>query len=498
MFKTLAQDLFAKQLKPHYEGIEPLPRSLEEAEGTWILMVRLHGAPFLFAAGEGPLLEALEGQGVAQSAKLAPLSHKNRLVLNQFFPYTAPRANKDRPVSVGLGDRLGLATPGHIDAIRKTGAFPIFAQQSMRELHFTHRTYADVIDAAAFAVFQEGYREGYGADGDHLKTKKDILDALAIGVSMITLDSSDHIAGDILDLSDDALLARYLALPESLRESYEARYLKEAFPVKDLAFSFSRKDLMENVLIYDKALDFMEDVHHSIIKTYDRPLDFEISIDETATPTDPLAHFFIGKELERRGVRVTTLAPRFIGEFQKGVDYMGDLDAFLADFKIHVAIAHAFGYRLSIHSGSDKFSIFPLIAEHTGGNFHVKTAGTNWLEALRVIARKEPVLYRRLHAFALQKFPEAAAFYHVTTDLSKVAPLEDVADQDLPKYLEENDARQMLHITYGYMLTERDDRGRKVFAPAFFEALRVHSEEYRTALSTHIGRHLALLGLTPM
>ena len=97
----------------------------------------------------------------------------NRLVLNRYFDHTVPRAFGTEIATVGLGDRLGLASPGHIGSVREQGETD-FAQQSIRELTLTNRTMNDMLDAACFAVFQEGYKGGFGADGDHIKEESDI------------------------------------------------------------------------------------------------------------------------------------------------------------------------------------------------------------------------------------------------------------------------------------------------------------------------------------
>src|SRR5699024_7212699 len=140
--------------------------------------------------------------------------------------------------------------------------------------------------------------------------------------------------------------------------------------------------------------------YQTYIKPLGKKFNFEISIDETETVTSPQAHFFVANELKSNKVNVFSMAPRFCGEFQKGIDYVGDLHQFENELMEHANIASFFGYKLSIHSGSDKFSVFPIIARHTEGVLHVKTAGTNWLEAIRVIAQQNPDLYRRLHRFA--------------------------------------------------------------------------------------------------
>jgi hypothetical protein len=396
---------------------------------------------------------------------------------------------------MGLGDRLGLATPGHIRALENTEVFPIFAQQSVRELDMTARRYEDVIDAAAYAVFQEGYRKGYGADGDHLKSKADILKELKLGATMITLDSSEKIDGTILGASDEELKGKYESLPAAVRSYYEEKYLNREVSLPGLQLTISRDELMKDVLTYHAALDFIEEVYEEIIVKYEKPLDFEISIDETATPTSPVSHYIIAQELKDRSIEISTMAPRFIGEFQKGIDYIGDLDSFRSDIESHVAIAEHFGYRISVHSGSDKFSIFPIVSAVTSGRFHVKTAGTNWLEAVEVMAENEPALYREIHAHALRSFDAATKFYHVTTDLDNVKPLETVEDQDLPLYLKNNDARQLLHITYGHILRDQDEEGSFLLREKFFQALADHEEAYMTHLDEHISRHLNLLNL---
>ena len=133
--------------------------------------------------------------------------------------------------------------------------------------------------------------------------------------------------------------------------------------------------------------------------------DFEISVDETDAPTTPLEHFFIANELTRAGVKFTSLAPRFIGRFEKGVDYIGDLAALDAEMAKHAAVTAHFGtYKLSLHSGSDKFSVYPLIVKHWGERLHVKTAGTSYLEALRALAVTEPELFERIWALGLERY----------------------------------------------------------------------------------------------
>lgn len=494
MYNELLIDLNNHSLRPQYEGVKVYPSSFSQAGKTNLVMVKENAEKFLFASGKDELYRALSGEE-KEGYKICPANHENRIVLNRFFPYTEPVANTEHKTSIGLGDRLGLATPGHIRAVKDTSVFPIFAQQSVRELDMTARKYEDVIDSAAYAVFQEGYKKGYGADGDHLKTKEDILKELELGATMITLDSSEKIDNTILNLTDAELGTKYADLPESIRTYYEGKYLNESVSLGTLTFKIDRVQLMRDVLTYYAAMDFIKEVYDEIIVDDMKALDFEISIDETSTPTSPVSHYIIARELKDRGIVISTMAPRFIGEFQKGIDYIGGLDEFREDIRSHVAIAEHFGYRISVHSGSDKFSIFPIVAEETHGKFHVKTAGTNWLEAVEVISENDPALYRDMHFHALRKFSDASKLYHVTTNLANIPDLERVSDKDLPNYLKNDDARQLLHITYGYILRDKDESGDFILRDRFFEALEKHSESYTKHLDEHISAHLVQLKL---
>ncbi|MFC3343543.1 tagaturonate epimerase family protein [Paenibacillus abyssi] len=478
---------------PQGQEVKVYEKSYSENGNTKLVMVREGIEKKLLASGSGELYETL--QGTEQDGyKLCPLTHENRLVLNRYFDYTVPKAFGKKISTFGLGDRLGLASPGHIQTIRGRDVKPVLAQQSIRELALTGRDYRQVIDAACFAVFQEGYKDGFGADGDHLKLEQDIQMSLELGFTMLTLDCSEHIDNSIEGLSEAELKAKYGLLPEEKRSHYESKYVNKSFAIGTETVFFNELSLMKNVLIYDAAVGYMLHIYDTFIKNAGREIDFEISIDETMTPTAPESHYFVAKELYDRQVDIFSMAPRFCGEFQKGIDYIGDIAQFEKELKLHAAIADHFGYKLSIHSGSDKFSVFPLVGKYTSGRFHVKTAGTNWLEAVRTVAKVNPGLYRAMHQYALEHFEEATVYYHVTTDISKIKPLSEVSDADLPDYMNEDNARQLIHITYGILLQARNAEGGSLFKEEFFRTLIEQEEQYDQSLSSHIGRHLDLLG----
>jgi len=215
--------------------------------------------------------------------------------------------------------------------------------------------------------------------------------------------------------------------------------------------------------------------------------DLEISVDETETPTSPAEHLLVATELQRLGVRWTSLAPRFVGRFEKGVDYIGDLNEFETEFAKHAAIARYFGfYRLSLHSGSDKFSIYAPAARQAKGLVHLKTAGTSYLEALRVIAAADPEFFRGIFHLALERYEVDRTSYHVSAELSKVPSPNRLSNQDLSHLLDQFDARQVFHVTFGAVL----DR----YGPKILETLRLNEDEYYTALEKHFQKHLQPLG----
>jgi len=449
------------------------------AGGRWLLGIN----------GSGEARSGFVGEPGAEDTLFCPLDHGSAEQLRRVLPFTAPSPVGDHSVTFGVGDRLGVAGPGHLQALRRYQVAPVLAQQSVRELELMGRDYPAVLDAATWAVFQEGYDRPWGADGDHLKTEEWVRTALQAGFTMITADVSEYIRQQFLTMASAELQSAYVALDPAYRARIEKQYLKQTQALDTgEAVAFSDESLARTALVYREAIEHALRLYSAGREV--RPeFDFELSVDETSTPTTPEAHLFTAREAQAAGVRVSSLAPRFIGEFQKGIDYIGDPQAFERSLATHAAVARALGHRLSVHSGSDKFSVFPAVGRQTRGRFHIKTSGTSWLEALRVMAACEPALYRELHARAVHGFPAARRYYHVTPDLNSVPEAARLSDAELPTLLEQRDSRQLVHITYGEILRDAS------FKEQFLTALNKHLEEYWAALERHIGRHLDLLAV---
>jgi len=185
----------------------------------------------------------------------------------------------------------------------------------------------------------------------------------------------------------------------------------------------------------------------------------------------------------------------FIGEFEKGIDYRGDLAAFEAQLREHVAVAQFCGpYKISIHSGSDKFSIYPAIGRACGDLLHVKTAGTSYLEALRVAARAAPALFAEIVEFCRGRFDSDRKSYHLSTTLAQVQSLPRYARaQDEALFLDEVAGRQLLHVTFGSVLTVGADARGRTFKEGLLETLDRHAALHLELLEKHFTKHLRLL-----
>ena len=114
-----------------------------------------------------------------------------------------------------------------------------------------------------------------------------------------------------------------------------------------------------------------------------------------------------------------------------------------------------------------------------------------------MIAGCNPTLFRRMVHYSCGKYKEAKSFYHVTGLVEKVPDVDSVADTDLPYLLDETDTRQVMHITYGFLLQEKDESGRYVFRDDIYRTLREHRAELDDTISQHIRKHLVGLGVIP-
>ncbi len=497
------QNLFTVKFEEGLQ-IEIYLNSVKEYNGSLFFIGRRNLIKSLYILSENftdKSLDLFEGEkvklnGGSVEIKKCFLNHKNVLAIQNIFSFTKPV-----PIglndSFGFGDRLGLANAGHVRSLKGYNFKPIFAQQSIRELTRTNRAPEEVLAASVWAVFQEGYESGFGADADHLKTTHDIDLMVKAGYKTITIDPSEHIMNGVSEINKLDLMKKVLDLPwnefqdssANILTRYEDKGIKLPY---NILIKPSTYEVLEACLKYCRAIihikrmcDYLNNAYHG----YEHEI--EVSIDETDTVTSPFEHYFIVNELRRLKVNFVSLAPRFVGDFEKGIDYKGDIDLFTKEYLKHVAIAEYFGfYKISFHSGSDKFKVYEAVSKVGKGFIHIKTAGTSYLEALKVIAIKEPDLFRDILNFAVGLYENEKKTYHVSADMKKIRKAELYKDSELEKLFDTTDVRQALHVTYGRVLTEKIDDMKFLFRDKIYQCLIENEELHYQLLVKHFQKHM--------
>ncbi|WP_376791644.1 tagaturonate epimerase family protein [Thermoflexus sp.] len=469
----LSMEALTEELSPY--GFKPIEGSLRRIPGGGAIFVarrrdeRAVGwigdpAPLTSLPVVGPL--TVDGHPV----RLYPWDWTNYQALRGILPLAPRRC--DQLASFGAGDRLGMATAAQIAALRRYPVFPILAQQSPRELARTRRDFRDVLLAAAWGVLEAGYTGAFGADADHLQDEGQLRAAAEAGYSLYTFDLR-------------RALARGPRPPEAL--SPIARSVIAELAGRHISYPGGVYELEEGRLVaaaclYEEALG--EVIRGAeILRAMGVEADLEVSVDETDEETSPEAHGFVVRYLQRHGITLWSLAPRFPGILEKAVDYEGDSERLARAIAIHHALARSLGeHRLSLHSGSEKFRIFRTLRALTEGRFHIKTSGTTWLQAVRVVARRRPDLFAALYALARAALEESRRDYPIALRREDLPPELPV---DPEAALAHRAIRQLFHISYGVLL----DR----YGPAIREVLIEHEAEHAAAVAGNLEHHLELL-----
>jgi tagaturonate epimerase len=425
--------------------------------------------------------ETIDG-GIRLVAETSP---ENALALRSALPWLRP-SRFGLHTSAGFGDRLGLATPGHVRALKAVGAAinPVFAQQSIREMGRCHRTPRNVLDDATWGAFQAGWTKPVGGDADHLEELEDIDNTVAAGFVFYTLDPKAEVDGEAEHADAAAIRQKVEALDwaglESDLRTFTKSYVGDRLDLEHEAIELDEESVLRAMAKYGPSLAHAMAMYRRLME---KGIDCEVefAVDETDYPTTPAEHIVVVRELKRLGMDFISFAPRWVGRFEKGVEYIGDLDELRRDFEVHAEIARALGpYKLSLHSGSDKFSTYPLIAEATKGLVHLKTAGTSWAEALRVIAHNDPDLMREVLALALDSFEANRKSYHLSCDPSRIPA--NPTDDEVAQLMDIVDSRQVLHVGYGAILEE--------FGPRMYQVWNDNETELYRIIADHFVKHL--------
>lgn len=369
--------------------------------------------------------------------------------------------------SIGLGDRFSHQGVAQLRAIVKANQSgldicPVW-NKSNREHIYVHSHPADVRKEADAAVATLGFAGKYFVDADHINLST--VAPFVATADFFTLDVASFIG------------------KESSTEDVNAFVASCANYIGDLKIhGIGHPLVVTDELLRKIATKFLAATKqaaeiYTFLKEEKGAENFvtEVSMDEVESPQTPVELLFILKMLADKGVPVQTIAPKFTGRFNKGVDYTGDLDQFAKEFEEDVLVldycVKEFGLpaeiKLSVHSGSDKFSIYPIMAavilKHDKG-LHVKTAGTTWLEeviGLAVAGGDGLVLAKQIYANSLGRKDELCAPYADVIDIdeSKLPSVAEVNSwssdkfantlRHIPGYPDYNpNFRQLIHVAY--------------------------------------------------
>lgn len=327
--------------------------------------------------------------------------------------------------SIGVGDRFAHQAAAQLRAcqfIARDGAdvVPVW-NKSNREHTFIGSEPASVLAAAQAAVAHLGWTKGWHVDADHIRLET--VDRFLPHSDFFTIDVADSIGQAATAADVQGFVDRH---PELIGEI--------AIPHIAAPFHTTRAEVQR---IAEKFLLAVQDAgkiyrHIAATKGADKFI-AEISMDETDSPQTPPELLVILAAIADEKIPVQTIAPKFTGRFNKGVDYVGDLAQFEREFHDDLAvIAHAIAryglpanLKLSVHSGSDKFSLYPIIRRTLpkfGAGLHVKTAGTTWLEELIGLAEAGGdalAFAKEIYAGAIGHVDEFCAPYASVIDIDK-------------------------------------------------------------------------------
>jgi hypothetical protein len=329
------------------------------------------------------------------------------------------------PLSFGVGDRFGQQARAQLRgfkmlAERGVEVAPVW-NKSNREHSFIGSHPQSVFDAAQAAVKALAWKKSWHVDADHIRLET--VDRFVPCSDFFTIDVADSIGQP--------------PKPEQVREFVDKhRELLDTIriPGAQTPFTLNPAEVERIAAKYLLAAQEAGRIYDHIAKTKGAGnFIAEVSMDETDTPQTPPELLLILAALAEEKVRVQTIAPKFTGRFNKGVDYVGDLARFELEFNDDLAvIAYAVkqyglpaNLKLSVHSGSDKFSLYPIIhraLQRTGAGVHVKTAGTTWLEELIGLAESGGdglVLTKEIYAYSLAHVDELCAPYASVIDIDQ-------------------------------------------------------------------------------
>lgn len=403
--------------------------------------------------------------------------------------------------SIGMGDRFGRQGSAQLEAVIQARAAGIEVapvwNKSFREHSIIGTTPADVRREADAAVQAKGFKARAYVDADHISLKN--VEAFLEVSDFFTIDVADCIGKAAEGRAVEAFVKRHADLTGSL-----------AIPGIARSMVIRPEDLREAGTKFLGAVQQAGRIYrHIASRKGEGQFVTEVSMDESDQAQGPVELLLILAALADEGVPVQTIAPKFSGRFNKGVDYVGDVRRFDKEFTEDVAVVELakrrFGLpsnlKLSVHSGSDKFSIYPAMHKALkafGAGVHLKTAGTTWLEELAGLAEASPqglAIAKEVYAKALDQFEALCGPYATVIDIDRSRlPSPTEVDQwssaafvaalrhDPSREAYNPHLRQILHV--GYKVAA--DMGER-----FLHAVEAHEAVIGRAVTTNLlDRHI--------
>lgn len=384
----------------------------------------------------------------------------------------------------GMGDRFGHEGQAQLSAVqdavsRGIDLCPVW-NKSNREHTIVGTKPASLREEADAAVRELGWSGEYFVDADHINLHT--VGGFIACSDFFTLDVADYAGQGAEAAAKAAFLAKHSGLVGSHRlRGWDGEVVIDAADLEHTADKFLGA-MMEAGRIY----------RHIAESKKNGPFAVEVSVDETDSPQTPAELLIILAMIADEGIPAQTIAPKFTGRFNKGVDYVGDVAAFEREFDADLAVlAYAVdkfglptGLKISVHSGSDKFSLYPtirrLVAKHNAG-LHLKTAGTTWLEEVAGLAEAgggalETV--KEIYARARNRAEELIKPY---------APVVDIEIAALPSVDEVhswNSARFLGKLVHDQACADYNPQFRQFLHVAFKVAAEIGAP-YHRALETH-------------
>jgi hypothetical protein len=406
--------------------------------------------------------------------------------------------------SFGVGDRFSQQGEAQLKAIEKARAagiplVPVW-NKSNREHQIIHSVPADTRKEADAAVAARAWEHPYFVDADHINIVT--VNPFLEHSDFFTLDVADYLGSEV----SEEHMEEFLSMAEQFTGDLLVPGIPEAFHITPESLKSMAKKFLGAVA---KAAEIY---HHIADEKGNSDFVAEISMDEVESAQTPEELFFILMMISHFKIPAQTIAPKFTGRFNKGVDYAGDKEQFRREFEQDLLIIdyaiQCFqlpdNLKLSIHSGSDKFTLYPiigrLIQKHDKG-IHVKTAGTTWLEeviGLALAGGDALIMAKNIYSKAYCRQEELCGPYETVIDIDPASlPLPpDVDAWDGEKFAAtlrhvpghpdyHSGFRQLIHVGYKVAAEMGEE---------FLEMVRTHKDIVAEQVTTNIfERHIKRL-----